>query len=115
MRIILTPLSLPHAIRKITEAADGEYQIELGPIKRDKTQAQRGLFHAMCKEIGDELGYTQREIKEMVKADYFGVDTVVIEGKSYQMLKSSESLDRMDYSKLVEHLQQWAAERGLSV
>ena len=113
MRIILTQLSLPYAIRQITEAADGQHQIELGPLKKDKTHEQRKLFHAKCKDIGDELGYTQREIKEMVKADYFGVDTVVIEGKSYQMLKSSEALDRMDYSKLCDYLMQWAAERGI--
>lgn len=113
MVIILTKISLPYAIRSITQAADGSNQIELSPIRKEKTHQQRKLFHATCHEIGESLGYTTGQIKEMIKTDYFGVDKVVIDDKTYHILKPSEELDRMDYSKLCDFANQWRAERGV--
>jgi len=52
----------------------------------------------------------------MVKEEYFGTDEIKSpSGKVYRVVKSSEEADRSEYSGLIEHLYQWAAENGIAL
>lgn len=83
------------------------------PLELDKTAAQRNKFHALCREIGKELGETPGHIKEAVKQEHFGLDEFKIGGKWYRAVKSSEDAKRMEYSELIETALRWAAENGV--
>ena len=54
-----------NAVKTIT----GEENLEviIQEHKENKTQEQRNFFHLLCKILGDEIGYSQSEIKEVVK------------------------------------------------
>jgi hypothetical protein len=91
-----------------------DYQLTIGPARKEKTHGQRKLFHALCAEFGREVGYTPGQVKAMVKEEHFGVDTVKLKsGKTYQVVQSSEDADRTEYSDLIETLLRMAAENGV--
>jgi hypothetical protein len=50
-----------------------------------------------------------------VKADYYGIDSFKLNGKTYMHLQSSEESDRVDYSTLIDFTYQWAAENGVAI
>lgn len=93
---------------------EDDFQLTIGPARKEKSSAQRKLFHALCKEAGDELGYTKGQVKEIVKREHFGTETITARnGKRYEVVQSSEEADREDYSALIETLLRWAAENGV--
>lgn len=95
---------------------DDDLQLAVGPARKEKSHAQRKLFHALCKEAGDHLGYTKGQVKEIVKQEHFGTDTVTDrKGRRYEVVQSSEEADRADYSDLIETLLRWAAENGVAL
>ena len=75
-----------------------------------KSHEQRKLFHALCREIGKEVGETPGKIKEAIKADFFGLDEFKIGDRWYRAVKPSEQADRDEYSQLIDFAYQWAAE-----
>jgi hypothetical protein len=90
------------------------FQVECGPVVKDKTPAQRRQFHRLCGEFGKALGMTKGQVKEMVKQEHFGLDTVTLKnGATYQVVQSSEDADRPEYSDLIETLLRMAAENGI--
>lgn len=80
-----------------------------------KTHEQRKLFHAICRDIGRELGESPARIKHAIKVDYFGEETFQIAGKTYSRVQSSEEPGKREYSELIESALRWGAERGVYV
>ena len=75
-----------------------------------KSDEQRKLFHALCRQIGLHVGETPGKVKEAIKLDFFGLDEYRIGDKWYRAIKPSESADKGEYSQLIEFTYQWAAE-----
>ena len=92
---------------------DKPIQVTLSLYKEDKTGEQRGLFHTLCKLLGDELGYTLHEIKELVKAEMLPSKMVTVAGITKEITESSEKLKRDGYSELIEATYRLAAEAGV--
>ena len=84
-------------------------------IIKDQTKSdrQRNQFHALCADISRITGYTPAEIKNLIKQDFLGFADVKIAGKMRRVLKSSEDLDRGDYSKLIEYVDLWRSNNGI--
>lgn len=99
------------AVKQIM-GADG-MEVIIRPHKEDKTGEQRGWWHAMLKMIGDETGYTTEEVKELVKKSILGTKQITIGGKSMEVTESSEQLDKMGYSELIDATYRLAAEAGI--
>ena len=98
----------------ITAAPEGHECIIRLPSK-DKTAEQRGKFHALCTDIGKELGLTPGQVKAAVKQEYFGLDEFKFGDKWYRSVKSSEDANKAEYSALIDFAYQWAAEAGIYV
>jgi len=93
---------------------EDDYLLTIAPARKEKSHEQRKLFHALCTEAGNQLGYTPGQVKAMVKEEYFGLDQITTKsGKTYTVVQSSEDADRIEYSALIECLLQWAAENGV--
>lgn len=80
-----------------------------------KTSAQRRLFHAVCRDIGRDMGESPARIKHAIKVDYFGEESFQIGGKTYVRVQSSEEPGKHEYSELIEHALRWGAEHGVYV
>lgn len=78
----------------------------------EKTDAQRALFHAVCADIAPLWALPPRAVKLRVKADFYGVEVIDRDGVIVGVVPSSEDSDREEYSRLIEHAYQMAAESG---
>ena len=80
----------------------------------NKTTEQRGWFHVLCQLFGSETGYTQGEIKELIKRDVLGTTLVEFAGiGKFEVVKESEGEDRPGYAELIEGAYRLAAEAGI--
>lgn len=82
---------------------------------RQKTDAQRKLFHAVCADVAPLWGLTPRAVKLKVKADFYGVEVIDRDGVIVAVVPSSEDSDREEYSRLIDHTYQMAAESGFEI
>jgi hypothetical protein len=80
-----------------------------------KSHEQRKKFHALCTEIGLEIGLTPGQVKAAVKQEFYGFDEFKMGKKWYRIVQSSEDSDRAEYSRLIDFALQWAAENGVVI
>ncbi len=81
--------------------------------RREKTSNQRGYWHVLLDQLGQELGYQRPKMKEIVKQEYYGIDVDVLpNGQRYETVQSSEDEDRAGYGRLIDFTLQFAAEQG---
>lgn len=83
--------------------------------RKEKSPAQRALFHAVCADIAPLVGLTPGGAKLKIKASFYGVDIIGEGGVYYALVPSSEDSDREEYSRLIDHAYQWAAEAGFNI
>lgn len=90
------------------------WDIEIKEHRKPKSVSQRGWFHALCKMLGDEMGIPEGQVKEIAKAQILGWRTVTLGGITFPVADgSSEKLNRMEYSDLIEQVLMLAAEAGV--
>ena len=90
------------------------WDLEIKEHRKPKSVSQRGWFHALCKMFGDEMGIPEGQIKELAKAQILGWRTVTLGGITFPVADgSSEKLNRMEYSDLIEVVYRLAAEAGV--
>ena len=87
----------------------------LRPIEYPKSVEQRNKFHAICRQLGKELGNTPAEIKMAVKLEHFGLDEFKVRDKWYRGIRSSEDTDRIEYSELIEAALRFGAENDIAI
>lgn len=94
-------------------AEDGSMEVVVRKHKCEKSVNQRAGFHFLLKIISDETGYTVEEVKELVKQRCFGSEEKKIFGEVIFLPKSSETLNRKEYSELIEGVYRLGAEAGI--
>ena len=93
-------------------------EIIIRPHRKSLTEEQRNGFHFLCQTLGDRLGYTLSEVKELVKKEVYGTRPVTIGGRTVEVTQSSEVnedgelRDTLDYSRLLDGAYLLAAEAG---
>lgn len=97
----------------VSEAAPLE--LILRTERKEKSHEQRKLFHAVCADIAPLVGLTPGGTKLKIKASFYGVDIKGEDGVYYALVPSSEDSDREEYSRLIDHAYQWAAEAGYEI
>jgi hypothetical protein len=91
-------------------------EILVRPARKEKTASQRGYWHAILEQFGQAVGYTRGQMKEVVKRQYYGVDTIRFpSGASYEIVESSEYEDRAGYGRLIDFTLALAAEQGVRI
>ena len=105
-------------VKNIRES-DCPIEITIEPYVEKHSNEQRALFHVLCREWGNQAGYTEGQVKEAIKQHVYGTDTVNIGGRAVEVTGSTERTadgklrDKTDYSELIEHTYRLAAEDGV--
>jgi hypothetical protein len=82
--------------------------------RKEKSASQRGLWHAMLADMAKEMGYTPAEMKQVVKAEYYGTTRIKLaSGHVVEVVPSSEEEDREGYGRLIDFTLRLAAENGI--
>lgn len=89
--------------------------LTLASEKVPKTAEQRALFHAICSDISKIMGLTPADVKVKIKASFYGAEVFIVRMRTghevlWADVPSSEDSDREEYSRLIDHAYQWAAE-----
>ena len=92
-------------------------QVDIKKYVPEHTDSQQGYFHAGCKIMGDALGYTQEDIKRLVKKELWGTEVHVVAGIEFEIYKSMAKgkTNKMDYSDAIETLLRMASQEGVYI
>ena len=83
--------------------------------RKEKSHDQRALWHAVMAELAPQLGLTPGQTKQLIKAEFYGTEQKVVNGRVYEFTQSSEDSDRAEYSHLIDFTYQLAAEQGIAI
>jgi len=97
----------------LPEKGKRPYEVIVRKHVESITEQQRAGFHWLCKCLGDELGYTLQEIKEMAKKECMGCVGIKIGERVIEVTDSSEKLNKIEYSDLIECVYRLGAEAGV--
>ena len=98
---------------KLFISPEDDIEIEIRQRRKEKTPAQRGKWHCLCREFGRHIGLSLEECKDMIKQIVLGTKTITRKnGDELEIVQSSEREDRIGYSELIEHTFRIAAEEG---
>ena len=87
----------------------------------DKTAEQRAFFHVLCRLLCKDTGYTEGEIKQLIKAKVLGTKIVEFAGIRAEVIASSEYDDegkkrsKPSYSQLIAGAYQVGADAEIQL
>ena len=96
-------------------------EVIIQPHVEKKSDEQRGWFHFLCREISKDTGYTEGQVKELVKKYVLGTQIVTIGDQTKEVTCSSETDEtgkarsKMSYSQLIDGAYQIGAEAGIAL
>ena len=96
-------------------------EVIIQPHIDEHSDPQRGLFHVAVREISQYTGYTEGQVKELIKREILGTKMVKIGSVEKEVTCSSEYDDegkkrkKPDYSELIEGAYRIAAEAGIQL
>jgi hypothetical protein len=88
-------------------------EVIIQPYVDDQTVEQRGFFHVLVKILADELGYSPDSMKQAIKAETWGTDTVEVCEMTVDVIRSSAGAKKDEYSELIETTYRLAANYGV--
>ena len=89
---------------------DKKAKIELKEFYAKRTLDQNAYFHVCVSMFADFSGYTNEEMKTMLKRE-FG-DFMIYDKNGHKFLRSSAELDKMEMIEFVDWIRRLAAEQG---
>lgn len=111
--IVKTDAQLLDCLSRIREALDGKpWQITLKRFKRDRTLDQNAKAHAMIRDLALHTGYTESQMKDIVKTEFAPVKSVMIGSRICNMPMGTSEMNVSEMAEFIEHLYQLGAEIG---
>jgi len=103
------------AIKAISQVPlDGKMKVEIKKVTSKRSDAQNRLWQWWTTIIADELGYTHRELKEMVIVEFLPSKTITtLAGEKAQVWPSTTQLNVKQFSKLLDMLYMWEPVQGI--
>ncbi len=98
---------------KYIRRLQGTWQISITQTKR--TSSQNAYFHALLDIVAPHTPWPSQTLKEALKAEWLGFREIEWKGKKYQTPIPSSSLDKAQYSVLLEKLIALAEELDVSI
>lgn len=98
---------------------DENLEVVIQPHVDSKTREQENFWHMLLDIMAKETGYTQPEMKELVKKAILGTKTVTLGRYEHEVTQSSaydengKPRSKPSYSELIEQTYMLAAEAGI--
>lgn len=88
---------------------DRPIHIVVEPYRKSQTREQREMLHAIIGEIADTGRYSAAVWKEFLKKKFLGFEEMVLPtGEKIIVTPSTTSLNREQYSRLIEEVREYA-------
>lgn len=85
------------------------WQISITTAKSKRSLEQNDRFHAIVAAIADFTGNDPRQLKEWAKAEFGPYASITIEGKQYDVVRSSSTYTTAEMTEMMDRLEAWAA------
>ena len=97
------------------QSLDGVYRVTVEKYKKDRTQAQNRLCHLWARVIGDEFGYTEKQMFSILKAQFLGVEEVYLAGFKFLQPKESRNLPIKDFIEFLDNIHSFAIQNNINL
>lgn len=88
--------------------------VEIKAIRPRRSTPQNDMYWALVTALASEVGMTKGQMHEEVLCEKHGYDLVEFRGEVRKVPKGrSHNLTTVDFSELLEIVQQWCAEQGV--
>ncbi len=101
---------IDRACTKIGQHFDKPHLIEIKPYKPPRSLPQNAKLHSMIRDLAEHTGYSEAEMKDVIKAEFMPVKAVEIGQRILDIPLSTTELTRELMSELIEHVYQLGAE-----
>ena len=105
--------NLLHIISELD--CDGKTTVEIKKTESMRSLAQNNLYRMWVTLIANEVGHTHNEIHEFLSKKFIPIEAVNILGQLVEVRKSTKQLLVGEFSTLLEHVEAWAGEYGISL
>lgn len=89
-------------------------QVTIKPFKRDRSLDQNKKLHAMIRELALHCGYPERQMKEILKAQFAPINTVTIGGRICDVPRNTSDMSIDEMSQFMDDIEQLGAELGVT-
>ena len=96
-----------HSTLRDLIAADG-CEIDIHPVAKSKTSSQRKYAHMLIGIIAKEVGENPDHLKVKIKHSIGLIEEIYSDGKVITIEKSTEKLNRKEYSLFIDSIRQIA-------
>jgi len=110
--IVQNCISFIQSAEALKEFERRDYEVNIKEHKPKKTAEQEAFFHVLCRKLSKFTGYTEPEVKDLVKREILGTKEIVIGGATQTITASSSKLPKDEYSDLIEGCYRVGAEAG---
>lgn len=88
------------------------YEVWIRPFKQRRSLDQNAKMHVMIRELAKHIGYSESEMKNVLKSEYGPVHSVRIGDRDIVVPKSTADYDRAQAGEMIELIQMLGAETG---
>lgn len=88
------------------------YEVWIRPFKARRSLDQNAKMHVMIRELGKHLGYSEAEMKDVVKNEYGPKRTVRVGDRDHVIPKSTADYNVEEAGEMIEVLHMIGAETG---
>lgn len=100
-------------VDKIADKLDGRpWTISIKKFHRPRTLPANAKFHAMNRELALHLGYTESQMKNVIKSEFGPIESKMIGPRIVDMPKETAEYSVMEMRDMIEQLYQLGAETG---
>ena len=100
-------------IRAIRPDQDNPMAVYIAPYKKIRSLEANALYWKLVGMVADATGHTRDTLHTFFKKSAFGVRVEEVGGELLEVIPSSASVSRGDFSQLIEHVQRFIAEHGI--
>jgi hypothetical protein len=102
-------------LTQFIQRRDLPFQVEIGPIREQRSLSQNARLWALHQLASAETGYATDELHEIMLAKHFGTKTVEVGGQRLEVpSKRSSTRDKDEFRAFLDYVENfYAAELGI--
>ena len=100
-------------IKAIKPDQENPLAVWIGPYKKIRSLEQNAAYWRLVALVANATGHSRDTLHTFFKKSAFGVRIEDIGGQLIEVIPSSASVSRGDFSELIEHVHRFIAEHGI--
>jgi hypothetical protein len=100
-------------IQAVKPDQENPLAIWIGPFRKIRSLEQNALYFSLLRRISDATGHSKDTLHHFFKRRAFGVRVESVGQETVEVVPSSASVSKGDFSELILHVQEFMSEFGI--